>query len=225
LPVIEFIGNSITCGAASDTTDVPCGTGDYHDQHNAYMAYGPRLARALGVNYFLSSVSGIGIYRTWNKPSPSMPQVYENIYFQERNTAKWNFNTYSPRIVSIALGTNDLSNGDGKTPRDPFDKKIFTSAYVDFVKLIKKKYPKAQLVLLSSPMIKGDSRELLQECLQAVKAQVDALYPDDPAVRTFFFEPMDAHGCTGHPSVADHLVLANELKPFFQRLLGQSSGQ
>lgn len=61
LPLIEFIGNSITCGAAADPSEVPCGAGDYHDQHNAYQAYGPRVARALNTNFILSSVSGIGI--------------------------------------------------------------------------------------------------------------------------------------------------------------------
>src|SRR4051812_10995903 len=82
-PIIEFIGNSITCGAAADPSEVPCGTGVYHDQHNAYFAYGPRVARALGTEFVLSSVSGIGVYRTWNADGPSMPQVYEKVDFQE----------------------------------------------------------------------------------------------------------------------------------------------
>ena len=30
---------------------------------------------------------------------------------------------------------------------------------------------------------------------------------------------MTAKGCTGHPSVEDHAVLANELEPFFKKLL------
>jgi hypothetical protein len=81
-PLIEFIGNSITCGAAADASEVPCGTGVYHDQHNAYMAYGPRVARALGVNYIMSSVSGIGIYRNWNSDGPTMPRVYEKADFR-----------------------------------------------------------------------------------------------------------------------------------------------
>ena len=67
-PLIEFIGNSITCGAAADPSEIPCGTGEYHDQHNAYYSYGPRVARTLGTNFILSAVSGIGIYRTWNSP-------------------------------------------------------------------------------------------------------------------------------------------------------------
>ena len=48
-PLIEFIGNSITCGAAADVSEVPCGSGVDYDQHNAYYAYGPRVARMLGL--------------------------------------------------------------------------------------------------------------------------------------------------------------------------------
>ena len=76
-PLVEFIGNSITCGAAADPSEIPCGTGEYHDQHNAYYAYGPRLARMLNVNFILSSVSGVGIYRNWNTDGPAMPKLFE----------------------------------------------------------------------------------------------------------------------------------------------------
>jgi hypothetical protein len=217
--LIEFIGNSITCGAAADPSEIPCGTGVYHDQHNAYMAYGPTLARALQVNFILSSVSGIGIYRNWNSDSPVMPQVYEKTDFQEQGTRYWDFKTYSPTIVSIALGTNDFSKGDGKTPRKPFDADEFTSKYVKFVKLVKSKYPKARIALLSSPMVKGESAKILEGCLSRIKKEIDLDYPRDKRVETFFFPPMEAHGCAGHPSVQEHLILAQQLNPFFKRLL------
>lgn len=80
-PLIEFIGNSITCGAAANPSKVPCGTGDYHDQHNAYQAYGPRVARALHANFLLSSVGSIGAYRNWNSDGPTMPKVYDKVDF------------------------------------------------------------------------------------------------------------------------------------------------
>lgn len=140
-PLIEFIGNSITCGTAADPFEVPCGSGQYHDQHNAYMTYGPRLARALQADFVLSSVSGIGVYRNWNSPGPTMPQ-YEQVAFQTHNPQQWNFKAFSPRVFSIALGTNDLSLGDGKKPRLPFDSAQYVSSYVAFVKLVKSKYPK-----------------------------------------------------------------------------------
>jgi lysophospholipase L1-like esterase len=217
--LIEFIGNSITCGAASDTSEIACGKGAYQDYHNAYYAYGPRVARALKLNYILSSVSGIGIYRTWNMDNPSMPQVYEKESFQTTDTTLWDFKKYSPKIVSIALGTNDLSNGDGMHQRAPFDSSVFVKDYIAFVQLVKSKYPTATIALLSSPMLNGSSRILLQNCLTAVKQNIEALYPSDKPVTLYFFLPMQAHGCSGHPSVSDHAILAEQLIPFFKGLL------
>lgn len=220
-PMIEFIGNSITCGAAADASETACDAGEYSDHHNAYYAYGPRVARALKVNYMLSSVSGIGIYRTWNRDTPSMPKVYERARLDEHDPQPWDFDAYHPHIVSIALGTNDLSHGDGKTPRSAFDSARFVGDYVRFVQLVKKKYPSATIALLSSPMMRGAERHLLQNCLTAVKIAVDARSRSDQRVATFFFEPMVSRGCSGHPSVEDHAILAAQLEPFFRELLSK----
>ncbi len=193
--------------------------GEYVDHHNAYEAYGPRVARALHANFILSSVSGIGIYRNWNSTGPTMPQVYEKTDFQLNSTRNWDFNTYHPQIVSIALGTNDFSGGDGKSPRLPFDSAAYVSQYINFIKLVKSKYPKALIILLSSPMLNGSRREMLQNCLSAVKTNVDRTYIKDKPITLFFFEPMQARGCSGHPSVEDHEILARELEPAFRKLL------
>ncbi|HEX2605803.1 MAG TPA: GDSL-type esterase/lipase family protein [Flavisolibacter sp.] len=221
LPVkqlIEFIGNSITCGAASDPSEIPCGTGVYHDQHNAYAAYGPRLGRMLDVNYIISGVSGIGIYRNWNSERPVMPDVYEKADFQE-NGRLWDFRRYHPAIVSIALGTNDFSLGDGLHNRARFDSAAFVSKYIVFIQLIRSKYPQAQIALLNSPMVSGPNAALLERCLKAVKAHVDLNDPAGRKTALFFFKPMKPHGCSGHPSVEDHEVMANELAPFFRSLM------
>lgn len=218
-PIIEFIGNSITCGAASDPSEYPCGSGEYQDQHNAYMAYGPRVSRRLAVNYIMSSVSGIGIYRTWNSEGPSMPQVYEKIDFKNDTELKWDFKKYSPKIVSIALGTNDLSTGDGKAPRKPFVADTFVVKYVEFIKCIKSRYPSAKIALLSSPMVKGAQRKLLEASLLRIKQRIDSIYPKSDHISMFFFPEMEPHGCSGHPSVEDHIILAEQLYPFYRKLL------
>jgi lysophospholipase L1-like esterase len=218
-PLIEFIGNSITCGAQADTSVSPCNIGPYEDHHDAYYAYGPRVARALDAEFILSSVSGIGVYRTWNTDGPAMPQVYEKADFLVSGARMWDFTKTQPTIVSIALGTNDLSNGDGRHPRSPFDSATFVDSYIKFVQLIKSKYPSAQLALLSSPMVHGDKGLLLQNCLTAISAKIDTLYPSARPVALFFFPPMKARGCGGHPNEEDHAILAEELIPFFKGLL------
>lgn len=220
-PLIEFVGNSITCGAAADPSEVPCGTGAYHDQHNAYLAYGPRLARSLKANFVLSSVSGIGVYRNWNSEGPTMPQVYEKTDFQYNGNRYWDFASYSPAVVSIALGTNDFSKGDGKINRLLFDSAAFVSEYIRFVQLVKAKYPHSQIALLSSPMAGGANALALQNCLKAVKTSIDGFETGKP-IALYFFNPMQARGCSGHPSVDDHRIMAAELQVFFKSLLDKS---
>jgi len=220
-PLIEFIGNSITCGADADTSEATCNTAAYHDYTNAYMAYGPRVARAMGASFLMSSVSGIGIYRNWNSDGPTMPQVYEKTGLTADDKDTWGFEKYTPQVVSIALGTNDFSKGDGKRPRLPFDSATFVSRYIDFVTLVQGHYPAAQIALLSSPMLHDSARTQLQNCLTAVKNSVDAQQGSAKPVALYFFEPMQARGCSGHPSVEDHAILATQLTPFFKNLLSK----
>lgn len=46
----------------------------------------------------------------------------------------------------------------------------------------------------------------------------DVFFGANP-VALYFFNPMQANGCSGHPNVEDHAILANELVPFFRKLL------
>ena len=218
-PMIEFIGNSITCGAAADTSLIGCGKGAYHDQHNAYFSYGPRVARALKMNFMISAVSGIGVYRNWNSNGPTMPQVYEKTNLLDTIAGDWLFKKYAPKIVSIALGTNDFSSGDGKKSRLPFDSTTFVSTYINFVKLVKAKYPAAQVALLSSPMVTGKNGTTLEHCLTAVKHQIDAAFSTGKPVAVHFVQPIYTYGCGTHPSVEGHALMAKELVPFFKSLL------
>jgi hypothetical protein len=205
---------------ANDTKDIPCGTGKWYDQHNAYMAYGPRVARALNADFMVSAVSGIGIYRNWNSIYPTMPQVYESAYLEIDSNQRWDFNRYIPDVVSIALGTNDFSDGDGKTARLPFNPEIFIDTYVSFIRTIYTHYPNTQIVLLTSPMLSGAKRDLHLTCLQAVKAKAEALYRGKKPIEIFQFKPMVPKGCSYHPDLNDHEVLAEEVMPFFKRILG-----
>lgn len=217
---IEFIGNSITCGMGNDTKEIPCGTGEWYDQHNAYWAYGPILSRSLEVDFLLSSVSGIGMYRNWNDEhieEAIMPDVYENLYLNKDNSKPYDFN-FHPDIVSICLGTNDLSEGDGSKPRLPFNEEKYVSNYINFIKMIYKHNPKVQVALLTSPMVSGERNEVLVNCLMKVMAHFkkDKEYKK---IALFEYNSMEPKGCGYHPDIEDHKIMAAQLEPFFKKLL------
>lgn len=218
---IEFIGDSITCGAASDDSDVPCDKGEYYDHHNGYYAYGPTLSRAIDADYLMSCVSGIGIYRNWNdenKEEAIMPDIYQNLYLnKEASKPKYDF-AFQPDIISIALGTNDFSGGDGKKERLPFNAEKYVSNYINFIKMLYEHNPKAQIVITNSPMVNGERAVVFEDCLNKVKAAFES-DKKHKEIRIFKFRPMTPKGCTGHPDVADHKVLANEYAPFLKNLL------
>jgi len=220
---IEFIGDSITCGAASDPSDVPCDKGEYFDHHNGYYAYGPVLSRAIGVDYLMSSVSGIGMYRNWNdenKEEGIMPDVYQNLYLTKDNSKPQYDFAFQPDIISIALGTNDFSGGDGKKERLPFNAEKYISNYINFIKMLYKHNPKAQIVITNSPMVGGERAVVFEDCLNKVKNA----FAEDKAHKSiliFKFKPMTPKGCSGHPDVADHKVLAEEYAPFLKKLLNE----
>ncbi|SFC99472.1 SGNH/GDSL hydrolase family protein [Flavobacterium phragmitis] len=218
---IEFIGDSITCAAASDA--VNCEKGEYMDHHNGYYAYGPTLSRAIDVDYLTSSVSGIGIYRNWNdenRDEAIMPDVYQNLYLtKETSKPKYDF-AFQPDIISIALGTNDFSGGDGKKERLPFNAEKYVSNYINFIKMLYEHNPKAQIVITNSPMVGGDRAVVFEDCLNKVK-QAFATDKSHKPILIFKFKPMKPNGCLGHPDVADQKVMADQYGPFLKKLLNE----
>ncbi len=215
--LIEFIGNSITCGMGADTTDILCGENQWFDQHRASLAYGPLAARDLGAEYLLSSVSGIGIYRTWNDENiiePTMPQVYDNLYLNRDTTFQYQ-PSKSPDLISICLGTNDLSDGDGIKERLPFDQSKFVEGYVKFISHLIDLHPQSKIVLLTSPMVGGEKGVVLKESLK----QVVESFKSSKQIKVFEFEQMIPTGCTYHPSLSEHQIMAKQLIPFYQEIL------
>ncbi len=217
---IEFIGDSITCGMGNDLA-IPCHTDQWFDQHNAYYAYGPITARALKTDFLLSSVSGFGIYRNWNdenEAEPTLPQVYDNLYLNNAKKLAYQA-TQIPDVISICLGTNDFSDGDGKKKRLPFNDAKFISNYTQFVEKLHDKYPNAKILLLDSPMLNGDKKARLQSCLRSIQTDLKS---KNISVQLFSFKEMKPRGCDYHPDMMDHQILSEELAPTLNTLLNEN---
>ncbi|WP_159800083.1 SGNH/GDSL hydrolase family protein [Flavobacterium sp. MK4S-17] len=217
---IEFIGDSITCGMGADTEEIPCGTDEWYDQHNAYFAYGPVTARSLKAGYLLSSVSGIGMYRNWNdehKEEPIMPDVYGKLYLNFKgNDTPYDF-SFHPDVTCIALGTNDFSDGDGTKTRLPFNEDKYVSNCISFINMLLKHTPDTQIVLLNSPMVTGEKSEIFIKCLERVQQAFKG--KSNKPVKIFKFTAVIPHGCTYHPDINDHKAMAAQLTPFLNSIM------
>jgi lysophospholipase L1-like esterase len=215
---IEFIGDSITCGMGLDLSDLPCGSGHWYDRHNAYLAYGPIMARTLEAEWLLSSVSGIGMSRNWNSPGPIMPWVYNNLYLNTETWVPWHEQSFNPQLICICLGTNDFSDGDGTYERGLVDAEKFIDNYVYFIKGIRDRCKRAHIVCLTSPMLSGDKAAQLKDFLKSVVRHMRNK-ERDKRVYMFEFSQSGTGGCDSHPNEAEHQQIAAELLPFIKKTM------
>ncbi len=199
---IEFIGNSITCGAESYLDEVPADSGMWFDRHRAYYAYGPRTARALNAQWALTSVSGIGLIHSCCDMTITMPEVYDKIALSTNQIA-YDF-AYVPDIVTVCLGQNDGQQ----------DSTAFCTAYVDFVHTLRAHYPEARIVLLSSPMADEELTAWMKRMLPAI-AQASA----DERTSYFFFSRSWNSGGGTHPDMNEHAEIAEELTAYLRSIL------
>jgi hypothetical protein len=202
---IEFIGDSITCGSSMDVSTVKCDQGKWYDQHNAYMSYGPTTARMLDAQWHVTAVSGIGLIHSCCNMNVLMPQVFDKVNLRA-DTLQWNFNNYTPDVVTICLGQND-----GKQ-----DSTAFCSAYVSFIKQIRSNYPKADIVCLNSPMGNAELTVMLKKYITSIELYMNN--SGDKKVSHYFFSGGYNNGCGTHPDMAQHQLIAQQLSGYLKGL-------
>ncbi|HUB61583.1 MAG TPA: GDSL-type esterase/lipase family protein [Puia sp.] len=201
---IECIGNSITCGFGDDNSGIPCGQGQWFDQSNAWMSYGALTARALKAQWQLTAVSGIGLIHSCCNMTITMPGVFDRMD-PRGNQGNWDFSRYQPDVVTVCLGQNDGIQ----------DSVTFCSTYVRFVGHLRQVYPKARIVLLTSPMGNAELTAVLKRYINGV---VEA--SGDAQVSDFFFSRQWTSGCAGHPDMREQLEIARELTGYLKKLMG-----
>jgi lysophospholipase L1-like esterase len=204
---IEYIGDSITAGTGMDLSEIPCDKGQWYDQHNAYMSYGPQTSRALNAQWQLTAVAGIGLVHSCCNMDILMPQVFDKMLLRD-NKMTWNFKRYQPDVVTICLGQND-----GKQ-----DSVKWCSAYVQFIHMVRSRYAKADIVCLTSPMADSGLAAVQKRYLTGIVSAMNN--EGDKKVSKFFFSRGFNSGCGGHPDLNEHGLIAEELTRYLKQLKG-----
>ncbi|MDI3319554.1 SGNH/GDSL hydrolase family protein [Pinibacter soli] len=203
---MEFIGNSITCGAGIDLSTAPCGQGAWYDQNNAYLSYGSVTARKLNAQFHLSSVSGIGLMNSCCNMKITMPQVYNKVNMRD-DALTWNFANYQPDVVTVSLGQNDGIQ----------DSLAFCTAYITFLRQLRNYYPNAEFVCLNSPMADANLDKALKSYINFIASFIQK--KGDKKVQVFFFSKQFHNGCGGHPDLKEHEQIATELTEYVKSLM------
>ncbi|MDB5016623.1 MAG: acetyl xylan esterase [Mucilaginibacter sp.] len=205
---IEYFGDSITSGTGMDLSVIPCGAGQWYDEHNAYMSYGAQTSRNLDAQWQLTALAGVGLVHSCCNMNVVMPQIYDKVFLRG-DTINWNFKNYQPDVVTICLGQNDGPDQDSTK---------FCSTYVKLIEDIRQHYSKADIVCLTSPM--GDQKltSVMQRYLTGITNYMNA--NGDKKVYKYFFSRQYHNGCGGHPDMADHKLIANELTAYIKQLKG-----
>lgn len=220
--LIEFIGDSITCGYGVDKEETDGGFQTLTE--NVTRTYAYRTAEALDCDYSMVSYSGYGIisgYTTNGKANPSqvVPKWYGKVGFsyatfesdKRLQDQVWEFSS-EPDLIVINLGTNDASY----TGTDAAKQQEYVEGYVAFLKRIRERNPNAPI--LCTLGIMGDTLcESMEHAATAYTTETG-----DSNIRTMRFavqNAADGYAVDWHPTAATHDKAAQLLTTFIREWL------
>jgi hypothetical protein len=210
--LIEFIGNSITCGYGNEGIMGKDVFGPSTENH--YLTYAAIASRSFNARHLAVCYSGIGIYRNYGGPAEGntncMPNNYQGLFFNTGNP-KYNF-AKKPDILCIDLGTNDFSTNGGDSAK-------FVSTYLKFIDTIQIKNSGGDIVCLMGPMMNGSLLDRFRRYMHVIADSANAKNHGSVS----FFEMSQqlgdlGYGIDSHPSVAQHIKNARELIDYISQL-------
>jgi lysophospholipase L1-like esterase len=211
---ILFVGDSITAGYGNE------GSGPFcpwtASQENSHETWGAHAARELEAEFVAMAWSGKGVTRNCGGPDPlTMPQIYERVIPTEEASPV--IPHEAADAVVINLGTNDWCRG---LP----DQGTFVREYEKLVQALRKRHPKALIVLGLGPMLADDhppqARTLTRSWLDTVKQARAAQGDANVELIELWYDPAEGVGCDYHPNVRTHARLGRELAALLRTRLG-----
>ena len=201
--LIEFIGDSITCGYGNLWTPSAAhpsgesGTPLYEDGTRAYSFL---TAQKLGADHSIISFSGIGIDKGWS--SINMQEFYTKDSYMRSSTKAYEPEDRTPDIVVINLGTNDAAKGSTEEQMIANVKTL--------IETVRENYGEDTPIIWAYNMM-GECRfSWTEQALEALGGEMNGIYSIELNE--------DHNGGNGHPSLAAHETAATTLANFIRSL-------
>ena len=222
--LIEFVGDSITCGYGVDDLDA-----NHHfstTTEDATKTYAYKTAEKLGADYSMVSFSGYGIISAYSGDGEKKTeQLVPNFYDKMGNSSgtylgdyvaqetPWDFSKRLPDVVVINLGTNDASYVKGNGAK----KEEFTTAYVEFIKQVRAKNPDAA-IFCTLGIMGADLYSCIEDAVDRYTAETG-----DAKVYTMKFDQQsqaDGIAADWHPSEKTHEKASEKLSAKIKEVMG-----
>jgi len=222
---IEFFGDSVMAGAASIAFGYQGKSDPSIDYENAddfvnngYWGFGAITARMVGADANIEGIGGlplrdhtgwfggalenaIGLESTWDKLDPISGQQ-----------SPWDFSSFTPDVVVIAVGQNDAHGGNIMDPAKRIDWK---NAYKKVLDGMRSHYPKASFVLTTT---------ILMHDLDWDRAMNEVADEYDRSRQTacvhYFAFKLSGKGTLGHPRFDEQEDMGRELATYLEHLPG-----
>lgn len=221
--LIEFIGDSITCGFGNETQEKE--RFFYPGEENGWMSHAAVTARILQADFNMICVSGITVGEGMgviNWPLIPMKSIYpytdrlfeEN---QKKNNplTEWDFTQWIPDFIVINLGTNDSTlismEDDNRKGEIKFERN-----YYEFLQLVRKLNGPKPLILCALGSMDYYLYANLEKTVERYAEDTK-----DTKVKCFKYGKIklqEGYGACGHPSMSTQIRMGTELADFIRQL-------
>ena len=217
---MEVYGDSVSCGEVSEATAYvgmadPEHNGEYS---NSFYSYSWLCARKLNAELHDTSQGGIALLdKTGYFAGPDcvgMESCYDKIKYNPQlgSLSEWDFSKYIPHVVVVAIGQNDANPENYMAENYDGEKACHWRAeYKKFILKLREKYPKAQIILLTTILNHDAGWD------KAIEEVTNTLREQDANIHHFLFEN-NGCGTHGHIRIPEAVKMADELSAFIDSL-------
>ena len=201
---IEFIGDSFT-SASGNEYDKPDKPAEDAPLTNISEGFGPITARHFNADYMMTSRSGYGMVMDWQgSRSGSLPGIFGQTHIHTA-VPPWDFTKWIPNLVVIGLGLNDYSGfGGWNGPINAGNRQLYKDEYHRFIGTVRDLYSGVK-ILAVAPHVAW-----LQQVIAEIVNEENSAGNGDVYFASYpYYE--GGYVYDGHPSVATHHKIADEL--------------